>query len=302
MNPIAVAICTFNPKKEVLERTLEALRAQTLSSERWDLLIVDNKSTPPLAVDLCSWHPNARVVREEVAGLTPARLRAFQELPHDLILFVDDDNVLDPDYLESVLSIAAAHPSLGAFGGRATPVYEVEPEDALRARADFAALKRNVPRAVWGNTFSPEFCPFGAGMVVRRQVGQHYLERLKGNSTLGALDRCGDLNLFCGDCDLAWCAIDIGLGLGVFPQLHFQHLTPAKRVSKDYLLSVAEGSSYSWLLLHRIRGLPHPALQKDTSMLGRLRSWQHGRHRSPLEKEFFAVEQRGIERALSEKI
>ena len=62
----SVVMCTHNPRPEILARTLAALRAQTAPLGRWELVIVDNASTPPVAgqVDL-SWHPAARVVREE---------------------------------------------------------------------------------------------------------------------------------------------------------------------------------------------------------------------------------------------
>ena len=47
-----------------------------------------------------SWHPNGRHVREDELGLTPARLRGVAEAVAELLVFVDDDNILDPDYLE----------------------------------------------------------------------------------------------------------------------------------------------------------------------------------------------------------
>src|SRR4030095_1866009 len=101
---LSVAICTHNPRADYFARTLDGLRAQTLSRNEWELLIVDNASAPPLAPDL-SWHPRGRIVREERAGLTPARTCAIRSTIADLIVFVDDDNVLAPDYLALCLEI-----------------------------------------------------------------------------------------------------------------------------------------------------------------------------------------------------
>src|SRR5271170_3727335 len=102
----SVIICTHNPRQDYLRLTLEGLEKQTLPKERWELLLIDNASKEPLAGkwDL-SWHPNARHIREEELGLTPARLRGIKESKGGLLVFVDDDNVLEVNYLETALDI-----------------------------------------------------------------------------------------------------------------------------------------------------------------------------------------------------
>ena len=67
-----------------------------------------------------SWHPTSRVVHEPEPGLTPARLRALEEVRGELIIFVDDDNVLDPSYLTECMLIASQFPHLGAWGGQSS--------------------------------------------------------------------------------------------------------------------------------------------------------------------------------------
>ena len=103
---ISVILCTHNPRKDYLRRVLAGLRAQTLPLHQWELLLVDNASAASLAgrFDL-SWHPNARHVREEELGLTPARLRGIREASGAILVFVDDDTVLAPDYLEQALTV-----------------------------------------------------------------------------------------------------------------------------------------------------------------------------------------------------
>ena len=113
MFAISVIICSHNPRAPYLRRVLDALRAQTLPAKDWELLLIDNASGEPLAgqFDL-AWQPNARHVRENKIGLTPARLRGIAESKGDLLVFVDDDNVLRADYLQ-------------AFGGALHMVYLV---------------------------------------------------------------------------------------------------------------------------------------------------------------------------------
>src|ERR1700758_1202661 len=106
MPELSIVICTHNPRLEYLSRTLEALRVQTLPVAEWELLLIDNASRSPVAASVnLTWHPNGRHVKEEVLGLTPARLRGIQETQGQLLVFVDDDSVLEPSYLEIAMRI-----------------------------------------------------------------------------------------------------------------------------------------------------------------------------------------------------
>jgi len=231
---VSVVIPTHNPRRDYLERMLEALRRQTLEQSAWEVVVVDNNSKPALEVgswmlavggkggnkiDL-SWHANARIVREEELGLTFARLRGFAEAKGELIVMVDDDNVLAPDYLETALRIAQEQPALGAFGGKCLPEFEVEPEAWLASVRSGLGLRdlgeapqlfpeetgergvsvtRCVSEAVGKPellknrttvlpknrvtrrvTEFPDCAPIGAGMVLRRDAAAAYAASLHG--------------------------------------------------------------------------------------------------------------------------
>lgn len=128
MPDIAVIICTHNPRPDYLRRTLDALEAQTLPRQRWELLLVDNASSDPVAshCDL-SWHPHARHIREDELGLAAARLRGIREAAGDLLVFVDDDNLLAENYLQLALEIGAKLPHIGVWGGQVHPIFEAPP-------------------------------------------------------------------------------------------------------------------------------------------------------------------------------
>src|SRR5436190_1048189 len=114
---VTVVICTHNPREPYLQRVLEALRAQTFPLSNWELLVIDNASVSPLEGRLeLSWHPQGRIIRENELGLTPARLRGIAEGRSDLLLFVDDDNVLDSDYVAQAAALAERLPIIGVFG------------------------------------------------------------------------------------------------------------------------------------------------------------------------------------------
>ncbi|MGP0094540.1 MAG: glycosyltransferase [Xanthobacteraceae bacterium] len=113
----SVIICSHNPRADYLGRVLQALAEQTLSKTSWELLLVDNASHRPLesSWDLC-WHPQGRHVREAQVGLVNARISGIDHAKGDLLIFVDDDNLLGSNYLETACRIAKQFPRIGAFG------------------------------------------------------------------------------------------------------------------------------------------------------------------------------------------
>jgi hypothetical protein len=68
-------------------------------------------------------------------------------------------------------------------------------------------------------------------------------------------DRTDKSLLSGGDNDLAACACDVGLGVGLIASLKLTHLIPAERLTVDYLSRLAEGINYSSSLLDVARGM-----------------------------------------------
>src|SRR5580692_4952991 len=131
---LTVVICAHNPRKDYFRRTLDSLRVQTLSKHEWELLLIDNASNSSLAEAWeLSWHPNGRHIKEQNLGLAAARIRGIKESGSDLLVFVDDDNVLDNSYLVQALEIKDKWPTLGAWGsGVISPEYELQPAGDLK--------------------------------------------------------------------------------------------------------------------------------------------------------------------------
>ncbi len=256
---IGVVICTHNARPDYFERCLAALQQQMLDTTQWDLLIVDNLSDRPVAaaIDL-SWHPNARVVHEETLGLTSARLRGICDSRGDLLVFVDDDNVLAPDYLQRALAIADEHPLLGAWSGQCLPEFDVPPPPWTRPYWGTLCI-REFDKDVWSNLpLLPETMPCGAGLCVRRPVAMHYLGLYGRGVRSMILDRVGTSLVSGGDNDLAACACDLNLGVGLFCALKLTHLIPPRRLTEDYLCRLIEGIEYSGAILMAERGRPAP--------------------------------------------
>src|SRR5271169_2282557 len=188
----SVIICTHNPRQDYLRRVLDALKAQTLSKGRWELLLIDDVSKEPLAGkwDL-SWHPNARHIREEELGLTPARLRGIKESKGGLLVFVDDDNVLEVNYLEKALDIADGQPFMGIWSGSIRGEFETEPSPWMRPYLKSLAI-REVSRDICANYATAiDAEPYGAGLCVRRNLAQDYMNEVAKSPLRRSLGRRG---------------------------------------------------------------------------------------------------------------
>jgi glycosyltransferase involved in cell wall biosynthesis len=298
MSDLSVIICTHNPRLHYLRRVLDALRSQTLPLEQWELLLVDNASSEPLAcrVDL-TWHPLASHLHESALGLTPARLRGMDTARAPVIVFVDDDNVLQREYLAHVRDIAAKNPQLGAWGGNIRPEFESPPPEWTRPYWTFLA-NREVPqdRVARSLSYDPATTPFGAGLCVRHEVAKRYREQLSKSTLRQSLDRKGQSLASAGDIDLALTACEMDLDAGVFARLELIHLIPPERLTEDYLLRLCKSLAMSSLLLRLIRGIPVRRMPRGFKWWSKLvydcaRKW--GR-----ERRFYLAQVRGQRAAL----
>ena len=257
---LSVIICTHNPRADYFARVLDALRNQSLPTDSWELLVIDNASVDPLAgrLDLV-WHPAARVLREDELGLTPARLRGITETNTPLLVFVDDDNVLAPDFLEVALQVAAERPYLGAWSGQCVGGFEEEPPAWSRRYWGNLAI-REFETDTWSNLPRlPETMPCGAGLCIRRAAAAHYLDLHRQGLRQFQLDRSGDQLLSGGDNDLAACACAVGLGVGLVSALRLTHLMAPDRFTPDYHARLAEGIHFSAVLIdHHWQTLGQP--------------------------------------------
>ena len=251
----SVIICAHNPRLHFLQRVLQALREQVVPKEDWELLLVDNGSAEPLSerVDL-SWHPHGRHIREMALGLTQARVRGILEAKGELLVFVDDDNVLQSDYLAHARGIAAEHPELGVWSGNVRLEFEEPPPEWTRAYWPWLTA-REVSQDLRSNPdLHASSTPHGAGMCVRRDVGLMYHDQLQKFPIRKLLDRKGQALISGGDTDIALTAGDMGMKVGLFARLELKHLIPPERLTEEYLLRLRRGVMTSFWLLQFLRG------------------------------------------------
>ena len=253
----SIIICAHDPRPNYLDRVLKALRGQVVPYDQWELLLINNASEPALEQrwDI-SWHPNARHIREDELGLAAARRRAIAEALGALPIFIDDDNVIAQNYISEALRIKQQWPMLGTWGsGKILPEFEEQPADHLKPYLPCLGLRDN-KTAYWSNVvLCNDTMPVDAGLCVRASVTTEY-SRV---STSGAIritgrqgkPQAGRRKALVGheDLELSFAGCDIGLGMGVFPELLITHLIPRERVSDAYMLRLLEGNEISGGLL-----------------------------------------------------
>jgi glycosyltransferase involved in cell wall biosynthesis len=114
---VSVVLATHD-RPSRLSRQLSALRAQTLSSDRYEVIVVDDASGPETRAVLERERSRngvpLKVIRRDVAGgPAAARNEGWRAARAPLIAFTDDDCQAPPGWLEAGLRAAQANP--GAF-------------------------------------------------------------------------------------------------------------------------------------------------------------------------------------------
>jgi glycosyltransferase involved in cell wall biosynthesis len=278
---ITVIIPSHNPDPGRLRQVLLGLRGQSLGTDRWETLLVDNASDRiPDEAWLAECAPaRFAVVREPELGLSSARRRGLGAAAGAIAVLVDDDNVLAPDYLEKVVSIFAANGGVGLAGGRSRPRFEAEPPAwtrefhpllALRDLGDSERISAGLRPAGAARNRYPEFAPIGAGMALRRAAWSAWLDAP--GSRLS--DRRGGELSSSGDNDMVLCAMRAGWEAGYFPQLSLTHIIPSGRLEPAYLARLNREIQKSWMqVLTRHDANPWPPLARRAAAARRLKAW-----------------------------
>lgn len=303
---LSVVLCTYNPRPDLLAKSLRAISRQTLHADAFELVVVDNNSPVPLRTDVCERLAlrEVRVVRELRQGLTYARVAGINATSAGTICFVDDDNELEPDYLEKVLEIAASEPELGVWGGICEGAFESEVQNYKKTWLPHLGVRYAGPDPLTGNgdVWGPHE-PIGAGICVRRQVAEGYVAFVEGVGGAGALGRQGKALLSGEDSLISRIAFRLGYLVGYRPQLRLNHHITAGRLKLSYLARLMEGHGRSYVVLQRLCGNTLPPCDETQIRKEMLNNFRFRRKQDGLnqaigmyfwDKGYFAALQSGL--------
>jgi len=124
---VTVAIPTYR-RAGMLRQTLEGLVRQDYPADRLEILIIDNNSPDNTREVVASFAtaPHApRHVLETKQGANHARNRAIAEARGEIIVFGDDDILIEPNWVREIVAPFANNPPgrVGAVGGEVIPVF-----------------------------------------------------------------------------------------------------------------------------------------------------------------------------------
>ncbi len=234
---LSVVVCSYK-RNQSLEDNLMSLARQTAEKREFEVVVVDNS---PGDSDLeetierirkDNFFKEAdilRLVHCPVLGLSFARNAGIAEARGEIILFLDDDAIADPDLVQQYLDAFANHKEMGVIGGHITlkrpeTINMVWKEGWERYWSQFITGYRGLTEVKeWW-----EF-PWGANWGARRKA------LLQIGGFRGRYGRHG--NDFSGGEEIIAARLiqQLGYSIGVLPQAHVLHQVDPSRFTLEHL-------------------------------------------------------------------
>jgi glycosyltransferase involved in cell wall biosynthesis/GT2 family glycosyltransferase len=242
---ISVVVCAFTPDRlEVMTEAIESVRAQTVPASEV-VLVIDH--SPELLEEARRRWPEARVVaNREKQGLSGARNTGVAEASGEVVAFLDDDAIAEPQWLARLAAAYEDQNVLGA-GGAVRPRWLEGKPGWFPPEFDWVVgcTHSGMPRQR-----SPVRNLVGANMSFRREV----LREVGGFSH--ELGRVGTLPVGCEETDLSirirqrWPDAEILYD----PTAAVDHVVPSARARVGYFLERCAAEGRSKAVLTRLVG------------------------------------------------
>ena len=174
---LTVAICTWN-RADILDRTLAQMRQLVVPPDvEWELLVVNNNCTDHTD-SILTRHDGVlplRRIAEPTAGKSFALNRAAIEARGDVIVWTDDDVLVDPMWLAEYARAIERWPAMSFFGGPAQPWFETTPPSWLKeVFQQVAGVYALVDFGSESIVFDTRRVPYGLNMAVRTDLQRRY--------------------------------------------------------------------------------------------------------------------------------
>jgi glycosyltransferase involved in cell wall biosynthesis len=244
---ISVIICCYNSEQKIGQTLIHVAQQNLLSNTLAEIILVNNKSTDQtVAKAKAVWKKLAApfrlsIIDEQNPGLNHARKTGIKNSMGRFVIFCDDDNWLDKDYLETVLSYFNANPSISILGGVGEAVFEYQKPWWFDKFYHGYAVGKQLPKEGYLNTV------YGAGMAIRKEV----LTSKKFNAIPFLLsDRKGTELSAGGDSEICLRARLLGHNIFFTEKLKFKHFLTDNRLTWKYLKKLHLGFAHSAIVLN----------------------------------------------------
>jgi len=181
MNLISAIICTYN-RSEYLKKAIDSLLNQSLSKDKYEIIIVDNcctDNTMELVLSYKKIYNNIKYIYESEAGVSVARNTGTKLSQAPLIAYLDDDAVAENSWLKTITELfQESNADVALIGGPISIIWETEIPDWLDP-----SLHVYLGKLDYGETHQilfPEKTPvFEGNMAIRK----NYFELVNGFDT-----------------------------------------------------------------------------------------------------------------------
>lgn len=150
---ISVLIIAYN-RREYLVHSLYSAYAQTLSRDRYEIIVIKNFEDPYLD-NMISYFGARSILIEDGCSLSKACEVGIKAATGDIISFLEDDDVYKNTKLEEVLTIFSSDPNIGFFrhnvsfiNSQGKSIRKKEREN-LRITFDRNLIIKNVKKYLW---------------------------------------------------------------------------------------------------------------------------------------------------------
>lgn len=294
-SPLSVLVASRNRSTLLAELLRSIDAAAVVSGSPVQVIVADNGSGDDTPALLAAWSaalPERVSVRIDEPGKARALNRALERSTAPLLAFVDDDEVVTPEWVRSLLAFCGARPEYDAGVGSVLPPPSFT-DPVLRERLDWY---RTIAFFDGGPAVHDMDTLYGGNMVVRRRIFEAiggFDERL-GPGAQGGWE----------DIDLARRLLAAGFRIGYMPGTAVYHAVDPSRLTLDYFrhhCRVAARSAYR--MSPRLWRRSAPRLLEAlvafglASMLGRPRAREHARGRAIRHAEILKLrltETRGV--------
>jgi glycosyltransferase involved in cell wall biosynthesis len=131
---ISVVICTYN-RATIIGDAIISVINQTIDRELVEIIIVDNGSTDNTRQVIEKYYSNNPInihyVIEPSHGLSTARNTGASMAQGEIIAYIDDDAIAEPEWLIKLLEVYEYHKDAWIVGGKIKINWEVQPPEWL---------------------------------------------------------------------------------------------------------------------------------------------------------------------------
>lgn len=250
MKGVSVIICCYNSSQRLPETLKHLALQQVPSNIAWEVVIVNNASNDA-TVEVANeeWRKynlqqvGFTIVDQPIPGLNSAREKGASEAAFEYIIFCDDDNWLEKNYVATAFQIMEADTKIGAGGGQSSAVSDSEFPGWFDEFKHGYAIGEQASET---RDTTSRLSVWGAGMVTRKSL---YLSSFPENFPSLLTDRKGNQLSAGGDSEYVMRLIFSGYSLFYNENLIFKHFIPSERLTSGYRDKLFRGFEDSGVIL-----------------------------------------------------